>query len=304
MNFPIHRRTLLLASATLAFLPGISPASQRNSATTSLQQAQQALQAQLEKLEADLQGRIGLFAIDSARPASPVLAWRAEERFAFCSTFKAMLAAAVLARSIKQPDLLTRRIRYKKSDLISHSPITKEQLAHGMTVQELCAATMQYSDNCAANLLIDLLGGPASVTAFARSIGDQQFRLDRREPELNSATPGDVRDTTTPQAMAHSLQQLALGNALAGAQRQQFVQWLRGNTTGDERIRAGVPGDWQVGDKTGTGPFGIANDIAVLWPPGRAPVVLTVFTAQATKDGKTRNDVVAAAARIVVQALA
>jgi beta-lactamase class A len=144
------------------------------------------------------------------------------------------------------------------------------------------------------------LGGPAAVTAFARGIGDDSFRLDRWETELNTALPGDPRDTTTPDAMARSLQRLALGEALPALQRAQLQDWLRSATTGAERIRAGVPADWRVGDKTGTGAHGTANDIAVIWPPHRAPLVLAVYTTQPSQDAKPRNEVLAAAARIVV----
>jgi beta-lactamase class A len=148
--------------------------------------------------------------------------------------------------------------------------------------------------------LMKILGGPGAVTTFARSIGDRQFRLDRWETALNSSIPGDRRDTSTPNAMASSLQRLAFGDALEPHLQVQLRVWLRGNTTGAARIRAGVPADWQVGDKTGTGDYGTANDIGLVWPPRRSPVVIAIYTTQGEKDAKARNDVIASAARIVV----
>ncbi len=169
-----------------------------------------------------------------------------------------------------------------------------------MTVAGLCGAALQYSDNTAANLLLQLVGGPAAVTSFARSIGDCEFRLDRRETDLNSAVPGDVRDTSTPQAMGHTLANLTLRGALGGPERAHLTAWLKGNTTGATRIRAGIPTNWQVGDKTGSGDYGTANDVAVLWPPRRSPFVLAIYTTQTTKNAAARSDIVAAATRIVV----
>ncbi len=177
-------------------------------------------------------------------------------------------------------------------------------LTTGMTVAELSAAAVQYSDNAAPNLLLKELGGPAGLTAFMRSIGDTTFRLDRWELELNSAIPGDARDTSSPRAVTESLQKLTLGSALAAPQRQQFVDWLKGNTTGNHRIRAAVPADWAVGDKTGTcGVYGTANDYAVVWPTGRAPIVLAVYTRAPNKDDKHSEAVIAAAARLALEGL-
>lgn len=264
--------------------------------------AQDEAAAQLDKLEREFGGRLGVFALDTGNGA--VLRHRADERFPFCSTFKVMLAGAILARSESASGLLQQRLHYRHSELVEYSPVTEKHLADGMTIAELCAAALQYSDNTAANLLIKTLGDPASVTAYARSIGDTVFRLDRRETELNTAIPGDPRDTTTPEAMARSLQRLALGPALAAQQREQLCTWLLGNTTGDSRIKAGVPRNWKVGDKTGTGSYGTANDVAVLWPPHREPVVMAVYTTQGAKDAAARSDIIAAAAWVVAGWLA
>jgi beta-lactamase class A len=225
-----------------------------------------------------------------------------------CSTFKVILASAILKRSTQIDGLMQQRIKYQQSDLVTYSPITKQHIEDGMTVDALCAAAIQYSDNTASNLLMKILGGPGAVTTFARSIGDspkerlrqRQFRLDRWETALNSAIPGDLRDTSTPNAMGLSLQRLAFGDALEPRLQLQLRVWLQGNTTGATRIRAGVPADWQVGDKTGTGDYGTANDIGLLWPPHRAPVVVAIYTTQGEKDAKARNDAIASAARIVV----
>ncbi|WP_317205403.1 class A beta-lactamase [Janthinobacterium sp.] len=283
-----QRRTILLAAAALPFA-GAWAAGAPDAAA--------AAQAQLAQLERSFAGRLGVAAINTAGDAR--LDYRADERFPMCSTIKVMLAGAILARSGKVAGLLQRRISYTRSDLVTYSPITEQHLRGGMTVTELCAAALRYSDNTAANLLMKLLGGPAAVTAYARAIGDRDFLLERWETELNTCIPGDPRDTTTPGAMALSLCKLALEETLAPAQRRQLWDWMRGNTTGAARIRAGVPADWQVADKTGTGDYGTANDIGVLWPARRAPVVLAIYTSQGEQDAEARSDVIAAATRIV-----
>ena len=255
--------------------------------------------ADLEKTVAG--GRLGVAALNTATGA--VLRHRADERFAFCSTFKILAASAVLRRSVTERGLLERRLAYTERDLIANSPITRQHAGEGMTVAALCAAALQYSDNTADNLILGLLGGPPAVTAFARSIGDRAFRLDRWETALNDAVPGDPRDTTTPAAMMQDVQRLALGPALAPPQRDQLVAWLRGNTTGAKRIRAGVPADWLVADKTGTGDYGTSNDLGVVWPPGRRPLVLVVYFTQGEKNAAPRDDVIAAATKITIDAL-
>ena len=253
--------------------------------------------AEFAALEQRSGGRLGVAAVGST---GVFAAWRAEERFPFTSTFKAFLAAAVLDRSTREPALLQRRLRYTAAELHTYAPVTREHLADGMTVEELCAAAVMHSDNVAANLLIRLLGGPRVLTEYMRSLSDPDFRLDRYEPELNTALPGDPRDTGTPLRVAFALQKLVLRDALPAAPRQRLVGWLRGNTTGDRRIRAGVPPGWIVGDKTGTGDYGTTNDIAVLWPPGGEPVVLALYFAQATPDARAREEVLVEATRLVL----
>lgn len=292
MNHHLKRRKLLLATASI-------PISAACTAWATERRDSLAANAQLEKLEREFGGRLGVFAMNTANDAT--LGYRATERFPMCSTFKVVAAAAILARSARIEGLMQQRLRYQRSDLVTYSPITEKHIADGMTIAELCAAAIQYSDNTAANLLIKTLGQPETVTAFARSIGDTEFRLDRWETDLNTAIPGDPRDTTTPAAMGRSVQRLVLGNALAPDHRERLQGWLRGNTTGAARIKAGIPADWEIGDKTGSGDYGSANDVAVLWPPRRDPVVLAIYTTQHEKDSKARSDVIASAAQIVVR---
>jgi beta-lactamase class A len=291
MDHSRNRRIFLLTAISFPIATVWNSWTTQGDATVSVQ-------AQLAKLERALKGRLGVFALNTANGAQ--LSYRANEYFPMCSTFKVLLVSAILKRSTRIDGLMQQRIKYQQSNLVTYSPITEQQVENGMTVAALCAAAIQYSDNTASNLLMNILGDPSAVTAFARSIGDRHFRLDRWETALNSAIPGDRRDTSTPNAMGRSLQRLVLGDALESNLRAQLQAWLRGNTTGAARIRAGVPADWQVGDKTGTGDYGTANDIAVLWPPGRSPVVIAIYTTQGDKDAKARNDVIAAAARIVV----
>ena len=294
MTSPIQRRTLLLAASVLPLAGACTAWSGAGSQTSA--------EAQLAELERASGSRLGVAGFNTGSGVR--LQHRAHERFPLCSTFKLMLAAAVLERSTRDGSLLSRNLSYGKGDLIDHSPITEKHVATGMTVAAMCAATIQYSDNAAANLLLKELGGPATVTAFARGIGDQTFRLDRTEPELNTSIPGDPRDTTTPSAMSDSIQRLVLGDALGAAQRDQLKTWLLGNTTSTERFLAGVPAGWKVGDKTGSGSYGSTNDVGVLWPPAGAPIVLSVYLTFPQKDAKGRNDVIASAARIAATALA
>ncbi|WP_175757369.1 PEN family class A beta-lactamase, Bcc-type [Burkholderia ambifaria] len=297
MTYSSQRRTLLLAAATAPLVLTVTACASSPAAGQDVSSA-----TSFAALEHAAGGRLGVCAIDSA--SGRRAQHRADERFPFCSTFKAMLGAAVLAHSVARPGLLQQRVTYGPSDLVNYSPVSGKHVGTGMTVAELCEAAIQYSDNSAANLAMKLIGGPSAVTAYARSIGDDAFRLDRWETELNTALPGDPRDTTTPAAMAASMRVLTLGDALPSAQRAQFVAWLRGNKVGDKRIRAGVPAGSQVGDKTGTGDYGTTNDAGVIWLPSRAPIVLAVYYTQTRADAKPKDDVIAAAARIAVATLA
>jgi beta-lactamase class A len=293
MNFSTDRRRVLVAAAAAVF------SSDRVFGQGGGEGKLKAGVKRLAALEAETRGRLGVAALSTGY-GQQVL-YRENERFPLCSTFKVLLAAGILKRSAVEPDLLLKRITYTKDELVGYSPITEVHAGKSMTVADMCAATLQHSDNTAANLLMKILGGPAGVTEFARSIGDQEFRLDRWETDLNSAIPGDARDTTTPAAMAKSLQKLTLQDALGAAERHRLVVWMQGNKTGAERIQAGVPKDWLVADKTGSGSYGTVNDIGIVWAPGTMPVVMAIYFTLPDKDAKTRNDVVAAAAQIVAE---
>lgn len=285
------RRTMLMMMVTIPLLLG----------STVLYAGTSSVQQKLEALEKSAGGRLGVALINTADDSQIV--YRADERFAMCSTSKVMAAAAVLKQSESDKALLNQRVEIKKSDLINYNPIAEKHVNGTMTLAELSAAALQYSDNTAMNKLIAYLGGPEKVTAFARSLGDETFRLDRTEPTLNTAIPGDPRDTTTPLAMAQTLRNLTLGKALAETQRAQLVTWLKGNTTGSASIQAGLPTSWVVGDKTGSGDYGTTNDIAVIWPENHAPLILVTYFTQPEQKAESRRDVLAAAAKIVTEGL-
>ena len=243
-------------------------------------------------------GRLGVAVLDTAT-TKPV-AHRGDERFALCSTFKFVAAAFVLARVDRGEDSLARRITYGKDQLVPYSPVTEKHAGGGgLTVGELCEAAVTLSDNTAANLLLDGFGGPAGLTVYMRSLGDGVSRLDRREPGLNEAAPGDPRDTTTPAAMLGIVRETVLGTALSAPSRERLAAWLVANKTGDRRLRAGVPPGWRVGDKTGSGGHNATNDIAVLWPPGgRAPIVVAAYHAEARASADERDAVLAEVGRL------
>jgi beta-lactamase class A len=221
-------------------------------------------------METQLGGRIGLAALDTG--SGKHLSYRGDERFAMCSTFKWMLAAAVLARRDRGGDDLDRRLNFGAGDLLPHSPVTAAHAAEGsLTIGELCRAVVETSDNTAANTLLKSIGGPSGLTRYLRTIGDRTTRLDREELALNSNLPGDRRDTTTPVAMIATMRTLLVGGALSANSRQQLLGWLENCQTGQHRLRAGLPSAWVVGDKTGTGDNGAANDNAIAWPPNRPP---------------------------------
>jgi beta-lactamase class A len=260
------------------------------------------LAAELVKIEQESGGRLGVAVLDTATGARAL--HRADERFPMCSTFKLLAAGAILARVDAGRERLDRRIRFETSDLVEYSPITKDRVGgDGMSIAELCEAAVTVSDNTAANLLLATLDGPAGVAAYARALGDAVTRLDRIEPDLNEAVPGDPRDTTSPAAMLANLHALVLGNALSAPSRAQLSGWLIANKTGDARLRAGLPGDWRVGDKTGSGGRGSTNDVGIAWPPQRAPIVIAVYLTQTSKPDEQRDATLAAVGRAVASAL-
>jgi beta-lactamase class A len=251
----------------------------------------------LRRIEATQGGRLGVAALDTATGSR--IDHRADERFPLCSTFKFLAAAYVLTRVDAGEEALDRVLTYGRDDIVAHSPATEPRLGTGMTIGALCEATMTLSDNTAANLLLASFGGPEGLTRYVRSLGDGVTRLDRIEPALNEATPGDPRDTTSPAAMLATMERLLLGDALSSTSRHMLTNWLITNRTGDHRIRAGVPQDWTVGDKTGGGAFGTTNDIAILWPPGRAPILLTVYLTETSASADNRENTIAQVARTI-----
>jgi beta-lactamase class A len=265
--------------------------------------AQSAAPSRLDQLELELGGRVGLAAIDTA--SGMRLAHRGDERFAMCSTFKWLLAAAVLARQDRGGLILERRLPYRPQDLLPHSPITTERAAEGsLPIAALCEAAVETSDNTAANMLLDFLGGPAALTRYLRGIGDATTRLDRIELDLNSNAPGDPRDTTTPEAMLATMQTLLLGEALSRESRALLLSWMKNCTTGLRRLRAGLPGAWVVGDKTGTGDRGAANDLAIAWPPQRPPILIAAYLSDSRASAEALDAAHASLARFVTASLA
>jgi beta-lactamase class A len=257
---------------------------------------------QIAAVESRLGGRIGVAALDSG--SGKRVDYRADQRFPMCSTFKFLAAAAVLKRVDENKEKLDRFVAYAAKDILEYAPITKAHLGEGgMTLGALCAAAIEQSDNTAGNLLLDAIGGPGGLTNFVRDLGDTMTRLDRKEPELNSAIPGDERDTTAPAAMLACMRQLLVATTLSPASRQQLEAWLQANETGGAMIRAGVPKDWVVGDKTGRGANGATNDIAMMRPPGRAPILLTIYSMGSTATLDDRAAAIAEVTRIVAEFL-
>ncbi|HWO09018.1 MAG TPA: class A beta-lactamase [Polyangiaceae bacterium] len=269
MVAPDTRRHFLLgAIATFAS----ACAHSRSSAETALPAR---TTSSLPQVEQTTRGRLGVFALDTQ--TGQALEHRADERFAMCSTFKWVLAAQVLARVDRSLLSLAERIPYGPADVLEHAPVARQHVNEGsMSVEDLARASVVVSDNTAANLLLAKLGGPAGFTQFVRSVGDSTTRLDRIEPELNGNLPGDERDTTSPRAMVHLMGQILTGSVLSSAGRERLLGWLKACETGKNRLRAGLPPEWVVGDKTGTGDTA-CNDVAIAFPPGRAPVLIAVY---------------------------
>jgi len=241
---------------------------------TAIANAQDARIAEIEKASG---GRIGVVAIDSK--SGRRIEHRGDERFPMCSTFKTLAVAAVLHRVDQGKEKLDRFVPYTEKDLLEYAPVTKQHVSEGgMSLGALCQAAISQSDNTAANLILQTLGGPNGVTQFARSIGDKITRLDRMEPELNRWTPGDERDTTSASAMCDDLRQLLMGELLSKESKSRLDGWLQRNETGAALVHAGVPSGWRVGDKTGRSGNGATNDVAIIYPPDGAPIFLAIYT--------------------------
>jgi beta-lactamase class A len=256
--------------------------------------------AAFRRLERRFDARLGVHAVDTG--SGRAVAYRADERFPFASTFKALAAGAML----REYGLagLERTVAITRLD-DAYSPVTARRVGTRMTLRALCAAAVRFSDNTAANLLLGRLGGPRGLDAILERLGDDVTRMERREPELNDWAPGATRDTSTPRALARDLRAFVLGDVLEPPERAQLTRWLRTNTTGDALVRAGVPAGWTVADKTGTGAtYGARNDLAIVWPPDRAPIVLAVMSNRRAPDAEPDDALIARAAAAAVAALA
>jgi beta-lactamase class A len=284
------------ALAGCAWLPVVAEGTTSEHSTAKLERT-------LRQIEQHSSGRLGVCVLDTQTGRR--IGLHENDRFPMCSTFKLLAAAAILRRVDEGQEQLDRRLIVRSEDIVVYSPITKGRIGRaGITISELCEAATTLSDNTAANLLLASLGGPSAVTDFARSLGDTVTRLDRIEPDLNQAVPGDPRDTTTPAAMLGNIHALILGNALSAGSRDHLTGWILGNQTGNRRLRAGLPSGWRCGEKTGSGDRGTSNDVGVLWPPRGPPIIVTAYLTEAKAGFKRRDAALAAVGRAVAEAFA
>ncbi|MFJ9555171.1 class A beta-lactamase [Nocardiopsis sp. NPDC101807] len=287
--------TSVTACAASGPEPGQEPAQEQSAAPD----AAPGPVREFERLEERFDARLGVYAVDTG--SGEEIVHRADERFAYCSTHKALSAGAVLRRNTLEE--MEEVVAYTADDLVGHTPITEAHVDTGMTLLEVADAAVRYSDNTAANLLLEELGGPDGFEEAMEEIGDDVIEADRIEPDLSRTAPGDTRDTSTPRAMAASLEEFTLGDALPEDRRAVLNGMLRDNTTGDEVIRAGLPDDWEVGDKTGSGSYGTRNDIAVVRPPGGDPVVIAIMSMRYEEDAEFDNALIAETAEVIAGAL-
>ncbi|MCP3799405.1 class A beta-lactamase [Allokutzneria sp. A3M-2-11 16] len=295
---PIITRRSLLGAVALLPLAGCARTGTPAPAPTSFP-APAPAHDRLFELERKFDARLGVYAV--ATGTGKIIAHRADERFAFCSTFKGLAAAAVLHHNPMSH--LDTVVKYTKNDLLKNATITPKHLETGMTIRQLCDAAVRYSDGTAGNLLLRELGGPARLTEYARGLGDTVTRMDRIEPAITEAAPGDPRDTTSPRAFGTTYQKIVLGDALPQEKRAFLRDLLERNTTGAQRIRAGVPRGWNVADKTGTGDHGTLNDIGIAWPPNSAPIVIAIMSSKSTRDAEYDQALLAEAAAHIAATL-
>jgi beta-lactamase class A len=294
MSLMLTRRAALIGAACLL------PVTRLNAASLTGDAALQDAEKKLAGLEKQYGGRLGVMVLDTESNAH--FGRRIEERFAMCSSFKWLAAACVLKRVDDGQDRLDRKVSYGEKDLMSYAPETKKHVNEGgMALGDLCAAAVEWSDNTAANLVLASFGGPKALTQFLRASGDKVTRLDRNEPTLNTAVPGDPRDTTSPQAMVSNLRNLLLGNLLSDASRQQLTAWMAGSQTGDKRLRAGLPTGWREGDKTGTGAHATANTVSIIWPSKGAPILAAVYYTASSASRDQQDGVHAEVGRILAE---
>ncbi|WP_411675020.1 class A beta-lactamase [Cytobacillus kochii] len=251
------------------------------------------------QLEEKYGAKLGVYAIDTGNEET--VAYQEDERFAYASTFKALAGAVLLKEN--PISILDEKRMYTKEDLVTYSPITEKYVDEGMTLREIAKAAMQYSDNTAGNLLFAELGGPDQLEEALRAIGDDVTEMDRLETELNEATPGDTRDTSTPKALATNLRIVGLTDELSEEKREIFQEWFKGNTTGDTLIKSGVPTDWIVGDKSGAASYGTRNDIAIVWPPNDEPIVIAILSNKQEKEAEYDDQLIGEATEIVLETL-
>jgi len=252
------------------------------------QQTESAMVSKAREIESRLGARVGLAVYDTGRGTSWL--YHADERFPLTSTFKAFACAALLHQVDTGQTALDHTVRVTQADLVPYAPIMEMLVGQEVSLAHICSAALRLSDNAAGNMVLDRIGGPDGLTGYLRGIGDAMTRLDRREPELNEAAPGDLRDTTTPAAIAGSLRRLVLGDAMSTSSRSQLMAWLVADEVGGPLLRAGVPADWHIADRTGAGGHGSRGVVAVMWPPGQAPIVAAIYVTgtDATMDQRNR----------------
>ncbi len=299
----VSRRGLLTGALVLPLAacakPEVRTTVAANAAPSPSPSVDAAERSHFAALERKYDARLGVYAMALGSGLS--VAYRPDERFAFCSTFKGLAAAAVLHQHPLSH--LDKIVRYAAADINSFSPVTERHIGTGMTIRQLCDAAIRYSDGTAANLLVRDIGGPEKLTAYFRGLGDTVSRMDQYEPQLNRNTHADPRDATTPRALADDYRKVALGTALPGNKRSLLKNWLRHNTTGAKSIRAGIPHGWTVADKTGNGDYGRINDVAIVWPPHTKPLVIAVMSDRKGYDTPPRQPILAAATSYVLTAL-
>lgn len=290
------RRRQLTIGGGLAFAMAMGNGCAQGGAARGSARQQALFDGTVGDIERASGGRLGV----AIRDTDSGRAWwhRADERFPLTSTFKTLAAACVLARVDRRVEHLTRAVPVQASDIVTYSPVVQPRVGSTMTMAQLCEAAVAVSDNAAGNLLLRSFGGPEALTAFVRTLGDGITRLDRYEPFLNEAVPGDPRDTTSPRAMLQAVEKLVLGDALAPGSRAQLTEWLLANKVGATRLRALLPAGWRIADKTGAGANGTNNDVGVLWPPGRAPVLVAAYLTGSTVDGPARDRAIADVGRL------
>lgn len=267
--------------------------------TGSVKHNNHAMYKDFSQLEKKFDARVGVYAIDTG--TNQTISYRPNERFAFASTYKALAAGVLLQQN--STEKLNEVITYTKEDLVDYSPVTEKHVDTGMTLGEIAEAAVRNSDNTAGNILFNKIGGPKGYEKALRQMGDRVTMSDRFETELNEAIPGDIRDTSTAKAIATNLKAFTVGNALPDHKRNILTEWMKGNATGDKLIRAGVPTDWIVGDKSGAGSYGTRNDIAIVWPPNRAPIIIAILSSKDEKEATYDNQLIEEAAEVIVKAL-